>query len=402
MSRRLLVSVVVAASLFAFYLPSSIDGVISQPLSVVSIAGTCVLLASMWLLSDRQTPPLSVAAALSIVLLLAIFTVISPFEQTSRGVALLYVVQALLFLQSLRRLRSAAVETTFVAVTVVSLVLGYALALDVAMADRFVLQWYGAFYPELLGNMVTIGNKPVLTFATHSMAGFMIYLFFFMHLTAWRMRGDWWRLAAAVASVGLLVLLRSTTGQAFAGLAALQLVLLVHYLPAWVRALAVVALLVAGYGVFTALGMDLGALASQVGDAIVGDRIRGLFSRYASDGLLASNMSYLSNSPLWPIGLGATDALYLGDSGVVVNLLRGSVPLLLAVYGGWWLFLRANLTDRRAAAWIWACTVLFEIGFTPLQYFRFVAFVPFLVVYLNSVSVAPTRPAALGALEGPG
>ena len=32
-----------------------------------------------------------------------------------------------------------------------------------------------------------------------------------------------------------------------------------------------------------------------------------------------------------------------------------------------WLFLRANLTDRRAAAWIWACTVLFELGFTPLQ-----------------------------------
>jgi hypothetical protein len=95
--------------------------------------------------------------------------------------------------------------------------------------------------------------------------------------------------------------------------------------------------------------------------------------------------------------------LYLGDSGVVVNALRGSVPLLIAVYGGLWLFLVSNLADRRTAAWIWFCTVLFEIGFTPLQYFRFVAFVPFLVVYLNTATATGrSAPADLGGQRAPG
>ena len=400
---RVLVATIVVATVFAFYLPSSVSAVISRPLGVLSIAGTCVLLAVIWAASERRTPMLNVAAALGVGLLLAFFTVTSPFEAIAPGVTMLYLALMLLFLLDLRQLRTRTVERAFVVITLVSLGLGYALALNVQVADRLLVQWYGAFYPELLGNMVVLDDKPVLTFATHSMAGFMIYLFFFMHLRAWEARGNWWRLGAAVAFVGLLALLRSTTGQAFAAVAGLQLLGLVRFVPARLRTLAVVALLVAGYGVFVARGTDVEALAARVSEAVVGDRVRGLFSRYATDGLLASSINYLSDSPFTPIGLGATDTLYLGDSGVVVNALRGSVPLLLAVYGGLWLFLVSNLASRRTAAWIWFCTVLFEIGFTPLQYFRFVAFVPFLVVYLNTAATAgPRVPAILGGQRAPG
>ena len=61
-----------------------------------------------------------------------------------------------------------------------------------------------------------------------------------------------------------------------------------------------------------------------------------------------------------------------------------------------------NLADRRSAAWLWICIVLFEIGFTPLQYFRFLGFMPFLVVYLNSLaSPAPAADRVLGARTAP-
>ena len=385
MRRTLLLAVIVVSALFAFYLPSSVAGVISRPLSVVSIAGTSALIAAMLLLSGRLAPPLNVAVALSIWLVLGVFTVTSPFETTAPGVAMIYATLTLLFLLDLRPLRSRATDAVFQGITAVSLVLGYALALNVSAADQLILQRYNAFYPELLGNMVTIFNKPVLTFATHSIAGFMIYLFFYMQLRGWRLRGGWWRFVMAAAYVGLLVLLKSTTGMAFAAVAALQIAMIVAGALPRQRTLIAVALLLVAFGAFTAQGLTVDAVLTRVQDAIVGDRVRGLFSRYATDGLLASTMKYLSESPLSPIGVGATDTLYLGDSGVVVNLLRGSVPLLVAVYGGLWLFLRANLADRRAAVWIWVCTVLFEVGFTPLQYFRFVAFVPLLVVYLNSL-----------------
>ena len=74
-----------------------------------------------------------------------------------------------------------------------------------------------------------------------------------------------------------------------------------------------------------------------------------------------------------------------------MNLLRGSLPLLLTVYGGFFLFLRFNLRDRRAALWLWCLVVLFEVAHPVLQYFRFVAFVPLLVVYLNSLASMPLR-----------
>ncbi len=396
--RGVLLLTVAVSALFAFYLPSSVGGVISRPLSVVSIAGTCALLVVILAASRHLAPALNVAAALSVWLVLALFTVTSPFEAYSPGVTLLYVAQGLLFLIDLRGVTSRAIEAVFQVITVVSLVLGYALALDVGVADRLMVAWYGAFYPELLGYMVIVFNKPVLTFGTHSMAGFMIYLFFYLHFRAWLTLGGWWRLAAAGAFLGLLVALTSTTGLAFAVVAVLQIAFVLQRALPQQRVLMAVAILLAVLAGASALGLDAGTLLARAEDAIVGDRVRGLFSRYAADGLLASTMKYLSESPLQPIGVGATDTLYLGDSGLVMNLLRGSLPLLVAIYGGLWLFLRTNLDDRRSAQWLWVCVVLFEVGFTPLQYFRFLGFVPLMVVYLNTVSPrVPPRGASLGA-----
>lgn len=388
MRHRLLPAIVTATAFFALYLPSSVGGAISRPLSIVSIGGTCVLLALAALAGRRQTPALLAAAALAVITVPTLFTITSPFEQTSAGVVMLYVAQTLLFMVDLRGVRSRSVVTAFSVITAISLALGYALAANASQADRAMLQWYAAFYPELISNMVGIDDKPVLTFATHSMAGFMIYLFFYLHWRAWLNGGGPWRVGAAAGFFGLLLLLRSTTGQAFAAIAALQVALHVWQAAARLRPLMVATGALAVIASAAVAGIDPGDVADRVRDAIVGDRIRGLFSRYAADGLLASNMRYLSESPLRPIGFGATDSLYLGDSGLIVNLLRGSVPLLLAVYGGLWLFLRRNLADSRAATWIWACTLLFEIGFTPLQYFRFVGVLPLLVMFLNATADA--------------
>ncbi len=62
---RPLLWMTVAATVFAFYLPTSIDTVISRELSIVSIAGTCVCLLALLGLRGRTAPPalLAVSAA---------------------------------------------------------------------------------------------------------------------------------------------------------------------------------------------------------------------------------------------------------------------------------------------------------------------------------------------------
>lgn len=398
--QRALVALIIGAAFFAFYLPSSVAGVISRQLSMASIAGACGLLGAIVVVSGRVAPLLHVLLAGTMLALLALFTLTAPFAEYSPGVVMLYLALALLFVADLRTVRSKWADRAFQLVTVVSLGLGYAVVADVAAVDRVLIQWYSAFYQELVSNMVVLGDKPVLTFATHSMAGFMIYLLFYAHWYGWTVAGGAWRLAAAAGAMGLLLALRSTTGLAFFVVAAVQAGLgTAVRLPARSRLpvlLATGAVAVLAAAVWSP---DVELLASRARDAVVGDRIRGLASRYASDGLLAGNFAYLLRSPLSPIGFAASDTLYLGDSGFVVNLLRGSVPLVLVYYFGYWRFLRFNLADPSCAVTIMLATLAFETGFTPLQYFRFVVFLPLLVAYFNTLSASRDR---LSALRPPG
>lgn len=386
------------AALFAFYLPTSVATEISRLLSAVSIMGTAAFLLALLVLSRRTAPPLLLAVSGGMLGLLTVFTITSPFEAIAPGVVALYVCVAVLYTLDLRGTEHPALSWVFAGILIVSLAAGYALAADVKWLDRFAYDYYNAFYPALLWNMVFANDKPVLTFATHSVAGLMIYLLFYLQLKAFQIRGGLWRLAPAIGLLGLLILLRSTTGFAFGAVATAQIAwALLRSYPHRAGVL----------GTAYALGAIMVLLASNVGvatlyaraeRALVGDRISGLFARYSSEGLLATNFSYLSESPLSPIGFSVTETLYLGDSGIVVNLLRGSVPLVVLVYGGLLLFLRYNLKDGRAALWIWTVVVLFEVGFTPLQYFRFVGFVPFMIMYLNSLHASPPVPTTAGAI----
>ncbi len=203
-----------------------------------------------------------------------------------------------------------------------ALVAGYAVALDVGVVDAFLVRWYGAFYPELLSNMVVANNKPVFSFATHSMAGFVYYVLFYRQLLQWRQGGGWWAAATAFGYLSLGVLLTSTTGWAFGGVAAAQLAMELARSAGRYAALAVIAVALVGVAAATALGLAPDRMLDTVQTALVGDRVHRIFARYASDGLLASSIAYLSESPFAPIGFSATASLDMGDSGVVANLLR--------------------------------------------------------------------------------
>ncbi len=339
--------------------------------------------------AKRTTPPAVLVLSVGLLGLLTLFTITSSFERSGPGVVLLYVSLALLYTLDLRVRASHRLERAFVGIVGISLVAGYALALNVSAADRIAYGLYNSFYPELLYSMVVIYNKPVLTFGTHAIAGVMIYILFYLQLKTYQARGGAWRFGAALALLGLLVLLRSTTGAILGVVAGVQAAW--PTLRAHRKQAAPLAVLMglAAVGLLVAAGLDPTTLYARVEQAILGDRITGLAVRYAADGLLASNFAYLSNSPFSPIGFATTETLFLGDSGIVVNLLRGSLPLLLTVYGGFFLFLRFNLRDRRAALWLSCLVVLFEVAHPVLQYFRFVAFVPLLVVYLNSLASMP-------------
>lgn len=377
---------VVAVAVFVLYVPSSFNGVISREMTIVSLAGTSAMLAMLAMAPGGLGSPLLVLNSLAIMALPVLFTITSGLSEFSPGVVFMYLQLSLLYVVNVRTLPpSRFVRASFLAINLVSIGVGFALALDVKAVDGFIKVNYSAYYPELLSNMVDLFDKPVLTFATHSTAGFMFYLLFYVCFRSYQASASRLYLVLALCHLALMIAVTSTTGTVFSAIAVFQLVWHVGRRHRW--AVTPLALGATAAGLLLVLifeGIAADAFA-DVRSAIVGDEVRGLAARYASGGLLAGNFAYLATHPLSPIGFGFSEDLFLGDSGYIVNMVRGSLPLAFMVYGGLLLFLRSNLRSPSAALSIWLAVMAFEVGFTPLQYFRFVGFVPLIMAFLNGL-----------------
>jgi hypothetical protein len=151
----------------------------------------------------------------------------------------------------------------------------------------------------------------------------------------------------------------------------------------------------ARWALFAALGLAIGITVwryrSELADFVAISNMLtaiefqggGFSGRFGRGGNLLNNVELIRTQPLRPIGLGFSTTVFYGDSGPVEYLLRGSLPLLLSVYGGYALFLWRSLHVRRHALMLFAVTLAFELGMTVLTYHRFVYFLLFVVLYLN-------------------
>jgi len=270
----------------------------------------------------------------------------------------------------------------FMAVNVIVVAFGLGTMLGVEPVNRVLVAWYSYYRPELVREMVA-GHKPVATFATHSLAGFVLYLLGAAALVGTRRSAGWWVLAAIYLI--LLAGLRSVTGNILFGLAVVQAAWLSGRQFPRLRTPLLVAAALAASAFAGWLALSGPAGAELVRSVFVGDRIHGFLVRFGPDGLMQENLDYLRRYPLTPIGFGFSDQLYLGDCGILVTLLRGGLPVVICVYAGLLAFFRRNVRDGVMAVWLWAVTTAFEVGFQPLQSFRFVALLPFYVLCLNAL-----------------
>ena len=111
----------------------------------------------------------------------------------------------------------------------------------------------------------------------------------------------------------------------------------------------------------------------------------GFLGRYGSQGNNLNNFAYVSAHPFRPVGLTAAGNLFIGDSGPVEYLIRGSVPFVILMYGGLFLFLQRNVRSKADLATLFVAILAIESGFTSLTYLRMLYLLPFAVIYLNSL-----------------
>lgn len=322
-----------------------------------------------------------------IVLILGVCSLFSPCQEVRYlGYGGPYLLLALLFALNLRDVVPHA--NTLFLLNVILISLGLISHFKPDLVQAFFADHYSAFRPgpELVEEMLQSG-KPVLSFVTHSLAAFFFWLFFYLNWQTWERRGKVLYIGFSLSYMLLALMLQSFSGYA---VVVIGLLVILHTLVKRRSGLGILAIV-------TCLSL-IGLVAARggVGEGVIdsvyetaNSRENGILGRYTGNGPGVLSLGYLSQNPLRPIGLGySSDLPVISDSGLIELAVRGSFPLVLVVYGGFWWFLRRNVKWRRSRIVLFAAFMAFELGFSNLLYFRTLYLLPFAVAYLNSLEGA--------------
>lgn len=373
--------------LIGLYSPSSIGGVYSQTLW--GFYGVLFVVLLSRLLIDRDglsTPWLCVNSILMIASLLA-GTILSPFSDYRWGGLVGFLLLAVLYLVTLRDVSAGQIlQTFFVIANVLNVFISAAIILGSDTVDRFLIQHYSSFYPDLV-EMMTTFRKPILSFATHSAAAFFFYLFFLLNFETYKLRKKTIFMGFSLSYIILGFALLSFSGMALMSFATFQIG---HYIAqrrrkAFLIVISIV--LVVSGAVLYRYFADIENLATAI-DAVntaVTSPTNGFLGRFSQLGTLFDTINYLRNHPFSPVGVSYRADLFFGDSGPVEYYLRGSIFLVLTVYIGLFAFLRRNLIRRSDAYLLFVVITGFELGFGSLTYIRTLYLLPVFVVYLNDL-----------------
>jgi hypothetical protein len=375
-----------ALFLLGTFFPTSVNAAPSNALALAGLAASLLLLMlcmAYWSASGRMVT----FVALPIVLVLTLATAIAaihhvPFATIRIGELLPFMALGLVYSIRFERCTPQRPGRILALVSLSNLVIGSGLIIGNNAISRFVLGYYSYISDEHVTNMLEL-HKPVLTFAIHSFAGLFIYLFFYLNLRAYRATGKRLHLLFALLHVLLCAALMSHTSFVLTGVALLELFWLsVRRMPKLTIATAAVAL----YLIPLAMSVswhDVGNVAVSFWRDREG---AGFAGRFGSSGDQFRQIEYLKSSIL-PIGLNDSPTInpFGIDSAPLDYLIRGSLPLLLLMYGGLWLFLRRTLPSRIDRYHLFFAILACESGVEVLTYYRIFCLLPAFVVCLRGL-----------------
>jgi len=373
---------------FGLYLPTSIGGDASKMLFGIAYLACLVLFLGL-IYRAVGLPSFPVCLSLlSIAPLLLVFTYTSGFHEYSFGELAAFGLLSILYMMNLRRIVFPRwLSHLFVIVNSLNILLGIEILVGSESVKGFLIAHYSSFYAELVPNMLLL-RKPVLTFATHSLAGFFFYLFFYINLQTNKLKGKKLFLFFAVCYLFLTAALLSVTGVALAFVGTVQICYhlwsSIRHKWFWVPATLVIICLVASFQRLDSAARNWSDFV-EAGKAILMSTNNGFIGRVMPGGPVYDSFEYLKEHPFSPIGAGVKEGMVVADMGLSDYLLRGSFILAIFAYAGLFYFLKRSLLARSDFRFLFGIIVVFELGFSTLTYFRMLYLLPFFVVYLNGL-----------------
>jgi hypothetical protein len=242
-------------------------------------------------------------------------------------------------------------------------------------------------FPDLFDFMMNWAKKPVLMFATHSVAGFayfLIALILFIFARIADSKAIRYSLFLASISFSVfLVLLLSNTGFI------LFVVMLLIYLFSMFKAFGVWGWLISLIVLVALVSINIDVITTVLSFAwdsfitVASSKNNGLLARFTLDSRLAGSYEYVFNSPF--VGVGFTDhpSLAFGDNLLSEYVLRagflGYLLVLILVFG----FFYSNLKLKTVAILLFIFVILSDLGYPLFVALRFVFIFPLIIVLSN-------------------
>jgi hypothetical protein len=274
-----------------------------------------------------------------------------------------------------------------------NLLMGAAILSGSHFVASFLTSFYNNYYEELLPMMMS-QRKSVLTYASHSLAGFFLYLFFWVNLRSYKATGKSRYLIFAVGHAALCMTLLSHTSFVFSAVASMELIwFFCSKRPLLTAALGLIFLWFAWNAIPRVIGVDDWGKVKTLAVLFWQGDAGGVTARYARTGTQGSALEFIKEGGL-PIGAIRSEAIspFVSDSGPIDYFLRGSLPLLLLMYGGLWFFLRRNLINRSDCYRLFFAILAAEVGIEVLPYTRTFCLLPVFMVLLNSLAIRSELP----------
>lgn len=361
-----------------FFFPTSIDGIISANMVLLHYYILIFMLSALLVINKLNKRNILIVFSINIILLLA--TLIQPLvnnlERISWGSYLSFLSLSLIYLISFLEIKCIPLfKNLFALINILSIFLGILIVFNYNSIELFFITHYSMGYQDLLYNMFAF-DKPVSVFGSHSIASFFYYLFFYISFQTFIHTKKRFSLLLAIGNLFLIVNLKSVSAYLLLAIAAIQISLYFFKKSNFLKLIALPA---------TALAIII--LVYSPKDNLIyafSSQNNGFIGRYSSNGALADNIHYIANN-LFPIGLWFSSELYFTDSGFVLNLLKGSIFLVIAIYLGLFILLKHNIRNKNIAHTIFGIICLFELGYPILNFTRTLYFMPFILIYMNNI-----------------
>lgn len=289
----------------------------------------------------------------------------------------LYILLALILSLNIKQFKcTKCMEICFYGLCIIMCMMGILVVLKNSAICELLSTYYNRYWKQCTYYM-TLAGKPVGTYATHSIAGFMYFQFLIMLYFKNQKKGNILNVILMCMFVFIIIMLRSNTAITLLGLAAILLLFEKRKKQKLVWFIIKVAFVI-GICILLYLNMDWI-------QTITNSKENGVLGRFTGTSLFINNFNFLKNN-IMPIGFTSSDTVWLSDCGYIIALLRGGIFNVIVIYTEFYFFLKRNITKRKAIIPLLSSLIIFEIGYPVLMELKYVVILPFIIIYINSFS----------------